>query len=325
MDIHNCHGSPENISAGDGTRTHTGCVNQADFKSENGSCQQLTGAPSADICCGPKSALRPGKTADGYKNGDSPRRPKKAAHRAHWEEVIAPELNAKIERERRFAAATRGAMRIPWERIQTKRATFSDSSVEDLLDVFKSSAPERIADQSKCRRIIRRTKDGQMIIRRALVPFRPMPVKHTREWFQWVQMVTTRGNESNEHVELKHAAYCWLRSLGSEAVGFEKRYSRGRADVVSADFDVIVECGNTDPVRAECVLKEHRLFVALPFGPYGDGYAEAYLFSGTNSGREIAIKEERAALDLERANLSLLQEAWSAFAKSGNDCVKTQV
>lgn len=90
------------------------------------------------------------------------------------------------------------------------------------------------------------------------------------------------SNESDDHRWLKFAAMDFAKTIGVPNVEYEVPYGPCRGDVVGG---LVIECGDTDPARVECIYDKPLFFVSLPYcDRLRNAQLHAFMFSMTEPG-----------------------------------------
>lgn len=114
-------------------------------------------------------------------------------------------------------------------------------------------------------------------------------------FFRLKESVGGYARGGQEHQALSHIAALFLRDRGKE-VQFEYPYNGRRCDVVSTDFEWVIECGDTyiDTVL-EHLDGECNYYCILPFQEVLDGKLFMYVFRRGSAWTKTTRREVRDA------------------------------
>ena len=212
---------------------------------------------------------------------------------------------------------------IPWAHVKTKKFREKLRSAYDVMSFFRPISFGADEDYIRAPRIAQLIQVGGLLIKTVKVPFISAPRAHSRLWYPWINSLKASDAEGLRHLELKYSAMKWLQSLGSRHVEPEFEFSGGRADVVSRDMGIVVECGQTDCRRVWGVLSgAERAFVLLPHQEAEGGFCAGYVFTGTSCGRDMAKLYAQFDREQEERAMVAISMKWCGRRSSSPEAVR---
>ncbi len=146
--------------------------------------------------------------------------------------------------------------------------------------VFLAGRPSGVEEWATCWRIAKRIRQGFIKMERIKLttPEYPAPEVLREIPKAW----GGASNESLNHLWLKYVAMASAKRVNPKAE-YERFYGPCLGDVVTPEF--VIECGDTDPGRVECIYDKPMFFISLPYcEQIRNRRLHAFMFSMTEAG-----------------------------------------